>query len=208
MIMPQLRIINGFEKMTDVDFLAKTRLVVSEMTGNTNFATPTPALASITTLADAFETAIAVAEAGGSYDKSVRDNKKGELIDAMHNLSSYVLFTAAGDSLVAESSGFDLAKPASPQGPLAKPEGLLLSDGINSGELFLVFDKVRGARSYIYQIALDPLSENTQWTTAHGTVRKNLFTGLESGKKYWVRVAAVGINGQVVYSDPVARIVQ
>jgi len=41
-----------------------------------------------------------------------------------------------------------------------------------------------------------------------GTQRRYLFSGLESGKRYWVRVAAIGIEGQTVYSDPLSRLVQ
>jgi hypothetical protein len=193
--------------MADLDFLGKVRFVVQQMTGNSNFSTPDPTLASVTTLANQFEQAINDAEAGGSYDKSVRDSRKEELIDTMHNLSNYVLFTAKGDRLIAESSGFTIAKDRSPQPPIEKPEGLNLTDGLNAGELLLLFLRVVGARSYSYQISLDPTDE-TKWLTLHGTVRKNLFTGLESGKKYYVRVIAIGIGNQIVYSDTVSRVAQ
>jgi hypothetical protein len=205
--MAQLRITNGFEGMADLDFLGKVRFVVQQMTGNSNFSTPDPTLASVTTLANQFEQAINDAEAGGSYDKSVRDSRKEELINTMHNLSNYVLFTAKGDRLIAESSGFTIAKDPSPQPPIEKPEGLNLTDGANAGELLLLFLKVLGARSYMYQISLDP-TDQTKWVTQHGTVRKNLFTGLESGKKYYVRVVAIGTGNQIVYSDTISRVAQ
>jgi hypothetical protein len=205
--MAQLRITNGFEGMADLDFLGKVRFVVQQITGNSNFPTPDPTLASVTTLANQFEQAINDAEAGGSYDKSVRDSKKEELIDTMHNLSNYVLFTAKGDRLIAESSGFTIAKDPSPQPPIEKPEGLNLTDGANAGELLLLFLKVLGARSYMYQISLDP-ADQTKWVTQHGTVRKNLFTDLESGKKYYVRVVAIGTGNQIVYSDTISRVAQ
>lgn len=205
--MAQLRITNGFAGMTDLDFLGKVRYILAEMTGNANFPTPDPTLASVTTLANEFEQAINDADAGGPYDKSVRDSKKEELIDTMHNLGNYVLFIAKGDRLIAESSGFTIAKDPTPQPPIEKPDGLSLIDGVNAGELLLLFKRVLGARSYLYQISLDP-SDETKWVTMHGTIRKNLFTGLESGKKYYVRVIAVGTNSQVVYSDVVSRVSQ
>lgn len=206
--MAQLRILNGFEEMTDLGFLGKVRFVVTEMLGNTNFTTPSPTLDSISTLANEFEVLINAADAGGSYDKLVREAKKEELIDAMHNLSNYVLFIAKGDRLVAESSGFTIGKDTrTPRPPIDKPTGLELSDGKNAGELALEFLKVQGATSYMYQISVDPLDE-TKWVTTYGTIRKSLFTGLESGKKYYVRVVALGTKGQVVYSDPVWRVAQ
>ena len=205
--MTQLRITNGFQAMTDLDLLGKVRFILAEMTGNTNFSTPDPTVASITTLADDFEKAINNAAAGGSYAKSVRESKKEVLVVAMHNLSSYVLFTSKGDRLIAESSGFTIAKDKSPQPAIEKPTGLVLSDGQNPGEVQLVFARVTGAKTYKYQITLDPLDE-TKWESTYGTVRKNLFTGLQSGKKYYVRVVALGTDQQVVYSDAVTRIAQ
>jgi hypothetical protein len=41
----------------------------------------------------------------------------------------------------------------------------------------------------------------------YGTIRKPV-KGLESGKKYNARVAAVGVNSQVVYSDVVSGVRQ
>jgi hypothetical protein len=205
--MAQLRILNGFEGMTDLDFLAKARFIVEQMTGNTNFTTPDPSLTDVTTLADAFEQAIQDAEVGGTYAKSVRDSKKALLIDVMHNLGIYVLFTAKGDRLIAESSGFSIAKDPTPQPPIEKPEALVLTDGVNAGELVLLFKRVANSRSYMYQISTDPLDE-TKWVTTYGTVRRTLFSELESGTKYYVRVVALGTNSQVVYSDVVSRIAQ
>ncbi|MBO9684782.1 MAG: fibronectin type III domain-containing protein [Flavisolibacter sp.] len=205
--MAQVRTTNGFEAMTDLEFLGKVRYIVSKMTGNANFPTTDPTLAFVISLADGFEQAINEADAGGSYDKLVRDSKKEELIETMHNLSDYVLFTAKGNRLVAESSGFTIAKLPSPQPPIGKPAGLSLSDGVNAGEILLMFKRVANARSYMYQISLDPEDE-TKWVSQHGTIRKSLFTGLQSGKRYYVRVVAFGTNGQVVYSDVVSRIAQ
>lgn len=206
--MAQLKITNGFNGMADLDFLGKVRFIVGQMTGNgANFPTPDPSLAAVTTLANEFEQTIQDAEAGGTFDKSVRDSKKAELIATMYNLGDYVLFQSKQDRLKAESSGFSVARDPSPKPPIEKPVGLSLTDGVNAGELLLLFKSVANARSYMYQISLDPADE-TKWVSQHGTIRKNLFTGLESGKRYYVRVVAFGTNGQVVYSDVVSRIAQ
>ena len=205
--MAKLNINNGFEGMPDLDFLGKVRYIVGQMTGRTEFPTPDPSLASVTTLANEFEQAIQDAEAGGSVEKSVRDSKKEGLITTMHNLGDYVLFQAKQDRIVVELSGFDIAKAPTPQPPIEKPEGLSLTDGVNAGDILLAFKKVKGSKSYLYQISPDPTDE-TKWVSMHGTIRKNLFTGLESGKRYYVRVVAIGTNSQAVYSDVVSRIAQ
>lgn len=205
--MAQLKITNGLEGLSDLDLLGKARYVINQMTGRPEFPSPDPSLATATTDANDFEQSIQDAEAGGSYDRSVRDSKKQVLITTMHNLGNYVLFTAKGNRLVAELSGFTISKDKTPRPPVEKPVGIELSDGPNAGDLFLLFTKVKGAKSYMYQVSLDPLDE-TKWITVCGTTRKNLFTGLESGKKYYVRVIAVGVNKQMVYSDVFARTVQ
>lgn len=53
-----------------------------------------------------------------------------------------------------------------------------------------------------------PLTQNSKWEMSTNTVNKKLYTGLESGKEYNIRVAAVGIKEQRIYSDVVSRIVQ
>lgn len=206
--MAQVRIVTSWDRMTPVEIIAEARFIVSKMSGNINFPASTPPLATVTSQINEFEEANTEAEDGGSYDRSARDSKELELVNTMHTLAAYVLMQAAGSALVVESSGFKLAKNPSPVPPIEKPMGLRLTDGVNAGELFLKFTKVKGARSYMYQIAEGPLTDDTQWTTYYGTIRQNLFSGLTGGKKYWVRVAAVGTDGQVVYSDAVSRIAQ
>ena len=202
-----IRIVNGWDKETPLDLLGSTRFIINQMTGNSNFSTPTLTLVEMTTLANDFDVLIQKAEAGGVNERNPRDDKAAEVIDALHQLGDYVVFTAKGDKTVAESSGFTLAKDPSPRPPIEKPQGLQLFDGMNAGELLLKFIRVRGSRAYMYQVSLDPADES-KWVTVHGTIRQNLFTGLESGKKYYVRVAAIGTDGQMVYSDVVSRIVQ
>jgi hypothetical protein len=70
------------------------------------------------------------------------------------------------------------------------------------------FARVPGARSYQYQYTEEPLTDSSVWLTQTGTRRKNLFTGLESRKRFWVRVGAVGDHKQLVFSDPLSRVVQ
>ena len=90
-----------------------------------------------------------------------------------------------------------------------KPEIILLEDGLNAGELQVTIKKVLGARSYIFQYTTtDPTLETTTWTSEMSVVIKYVFKNLQSGQRYWCRVAAVGSKDKVVYGDPVFRIAQ
>ncbi|MGH2564794.1 MAG: fibronectin type III domain-containing protein, partial [Ginsengibacter sp.] len=126
----------------------------------------------------------------------------------LHALGNYVLFTSEGDTVAAVSSGFTIAKQPTTSPELVAAANQKLDDGANAGELDFSFDKVAYAKSYMYQYTPDPLTENSDWESQVGTVRKVSFSNLESGKKYWCRVMAIGINGQGVYSEPISRIAQ
>jgi hypothetical protein len=139
---------------------------------------------------------------------AIKNQRRDELIEQLHLMGNYVLYTCAGDRVMAISSGYSIAKTPSPAPEVTKAENQKLDEGINSGQLSYSFEKVPGARSYVYQATQEPLTENSMWSSEMGTKRRFLFSGLESGKRYWVRVAAVGIGGQTVYSDPLSRIVQ
>jgi hypothetical protein len=160
------------------------------------------------TAIDNFSDALAKAQTGSQYDKAFKNQKRGELINLLHSLGNYVLFTVDGDELKAKSSGFHIAKGPSPAPEVTPAKNQELKDGPNAGDLSFSFARVPGAKSYIYQYTADPISDSSAWKNMVGTVRQITFSGLESGKKYWCRVMAIGINGQGVYSEPVSRIVQ
>jgi hypothetical protein len=203
-----LRITNGFEKLSDAALIAKAELIMTGMTGNANFPTPSPTLPVFQAGIDDFQASLGTAQGGGNYDKAVKNQKREELIDLIHSLSYYVLFTANGNRLIAQSSNLTIAKSPAPAPEVREPLNLQLDVGSYSGDLNLEFSKVPGARSYIYEIAQSPLTNNTAWTSKTGTIKKTTFNSLVPGERYHVRVMAVGINGQGVYSQTVSRIAQ
>ena len=203
--MENLRITNGFDRLSDANLAVRATQIIGDLTGNFSSA---PGLPALTTAKDLFATALNAAKDGGKFEVALKNQRRDELIDQLHLMGNYVLYTCAGDRVMAISSGYTIAKTPSPAPEVTKAENQKLDEGVNSGELHYSFEKVPGARSYVYQFTPDQLTENSAWNNEMGTKRKFLFSGLESGKRYWVRVAAVGIGGQTVYSDPVSRIVQ
>lgn len=206
--MPRVRITNRYQKLSGSNLLGKFRFIIASITDNPNFVSPNPSILSLNTLANEFEEAITEASNRSKYARLVAREKRKEVMNHLYILTNYVLRIAKGNKLVAASSGFDIAKQRSAPASLEKPTGLVLTDGPNAGELKLVFKKVKNARSYAYEVAEDTGTGKLQWRSTYGTVRQASFTQLESGKKYWVRVAALGTNKQAVYSDAVCRITQ
>ena len=204
--MPTLKINNGFERLSDANLETKTNQIIADLT--VNFPTA-PTLADLVAARDAFTAALAVSIEGSLVDKAIKNQCRREVINQHHIMIPHVLVASAGDRVMAVKSGYSIAKDPAPVPEVTPAQGIKIENGLNPGELQLSFNKVPGAKSYVYQCTPDPLTEASVWNMHVGTVRKYLFTGLETGKRYWVRVVAVGIKGQEVLSEAVlSRLVQ
>ncbi len=110
-----------------------------------------------------------------------------------------------GDDAKIKSAGHDVSSPGAPAEPLEAPD-LKVSDGMMGGEFKLSCRGIRGAGSYIFDISEDGDKE-TAWK--HVQVQKKstfLLTGLTAGKRYWMRMAAVGAEGNGPWSPIVSVI--
>ena len=198
----------GFGGLADGTLLVKAQSIIAAMTGNAYFPAPVPELTVATTATTNYQAALSAAKSGNRTDIAEKNAKKDDLIQALVHLGNYVMLTAKGDEVILVSSGYALSRVKEPSPPLVKPEIIKVEDGSNSGELLVMISAVKGARTYVYQYTKDPLNDGNEWTGQNSTLTKNSFRDLESGKKYWCRVVAYGVNEQIVFSDPVSRIVQ
>lgn len=199
--------LTSFSKYSDSVLETKTQLIIASMTGNTNFPTPSPALTEITAAAAAFSTALTNAGTGNRIDIAVKNNLREELVAPLRRLAEYVSFTANGDRSILLSSGFDISKePASVT--ITKPENFRIENGPNSGQLRFVVDSVYGAKSYLHEYTTDDTLQPQNWQSNISTSAKLVISNLQPGTRYYCRVAAVGSNDQVVYSDLMSRVAQ
>jgi hypothetical protein len=198
----------GISNMSDPDKIQFARQIVTQMTGNTNFTTPTPALVSITTAADDLETAYNDAQTAAAAAKtatSVQADKSEALDLLLMQEGNYVENASGGDQSKIESSGFDVRNvPAGPIGALPAPANVEVTPHDIPGTVNMVWEKVRGAKSYTVERAVDAPTLN--WTTAlNSTKTKTVVNTMVSGTKYWFRVSAIGAAGQGAASDPIAK---
>jgi hypothetical protein len=203
-----VKVTNGFNRLSDENLLGRAGQINIAMNDNGNFTTPTPTLAQLQTALTDFEIALAKAKTGSELEKAIKNDKREVLIDLLHALGNYVVFTANGDRTKAVSSGFSIAKEKTPLPPISKPENLQVTEGPNTGELNVKFNRVVGARVYMIQYAEETASTPLNWQNQSSTKSKFILKPLQSGKKYQVRIAALGTNEQVMYSDPVTKLVQ
>lgn len=204
--MKPFRIVNGFDRLTDSKLLTRAQFIKASLTDNPHFPNPVPSLADLSTAISALEAAIQKAATGNKQDIMEKSSVQQHLINQLHLLGNYVLFMSAGNPTAATSSGFTINKPQEPVAPITAPTGLVLKSGLNRGELVLKFKNVAGAKCYQYEMTAAPVTTNSVWEIKTSTLSKNLFSGLQSGKEFSFRVAAIGPRQQVVYSDVVSRI--
>lgn len=81
----------GLDGLSPAELVERARAHVIALTGNLTYATPVPALGTITAAADALEAAdIAVQQNGGKLDYLARKERMKELKDLLKELGGYV----------------------------------------------------------------------------------------------------------------------
>jgi len=196
---PRLKL--DFVRLSDPDLEIKAQAIVTAMTDNTFFATPVPALATVTAFITNYSTALSKAQTRDKAEVANKNYMRSLLEKTLMDLAGYVTFTSGGSEPALVSSGFDLAKPAANLPPIGVPDNFTVDNGVNEGEVISSVDRVTGARSYIHEYTADPVTPTSEWTQQFTTVRKCTIADLEPGKKYWFRVAAIGPRQQIAYTN-------
>lgn len=196
----------SFASLSDGNLESKTHEILTAMTGNTNFPTPIPALVDVTAAATAYSTALTKAGTGNRIEVADKNAKRETLIGLLRSLSTYVNLVANGDATMILSSGFDLSKDRQPV-VLTRPENIRVENGVASGSLLVSVKAVKGAYAYFHEYTTDATLAPGSWVSTSGTTSKMQFTNLQPGTVYYCRVGAVGTNNQLLYSDPVSRMV-
>jgi hypothetical protein len=189
------------------------RQIVTDMTGNANFATPNPALETVLTATIKLESAYNDAQTAKDLAKaktSLQKDAENTLETILNNLGNYVEIIANGNPSIVKSAGMGIRGENVTLVPkfAVKTAAIKAVTGDNEGEMRLSWNSVFNARSYEVQVCLGPIKPEG-WTHA-GTSTKSQYTvtKLESIKKYWFRVAAITKDGPGPWSDPVAKVTQ
>lgn len=199
----------NFTRLPLSEKIAKARQIVTALTGNASFPTPTPGLATVMTAIDDTAAAAAAAQQARQIAKqktSIQHAAEELLGKLISQLAGYVESVAGDDEKLILSAGMDMReRSVSGTEPPVQPQALAASAGDHDGEVDLAWDKVSGAKSYVIERSGDPPT-STSWTHS-GVCTRSAFTvsGLTSGARHWFRVAAVSANGQSGWSDPATK---
>lgn len=204
--MPRIRL--NLHRLTIREKIAKAHQIVAALTGNADFPTPSPPLASITGAANEATTAdddvLAIRQAG-KEKTAIRNQKEDTLDQFLTQIAGYVESVAGTNERLILSAGMDMRAlgTATTEAP-TQPQGLTATAGDRDGEIDLSWDTVTGAKSYVIERSPDP---PTTWAHAGVSARSNFTVqNLPSGTRFWFRVAAVNSNGQSGWSDPAMKI--
>lgn len=197
----------NLKNLTVEEKIVFAKQIITSLTGNADFAAPLPALETVSPLIAAAEQAnaeVKIARQSVATKVSILDDKLSDLDSVLNQLAAYVESTAKGDETKIKSAGMSVKATSTPFGIPPAPENLL-AVAANEGEISLSWDGIKGSKSYVIQMATD-ISGAGNWAISKiSTKSKADVSKLESGIKYWFRVAAVGAAGQGPWSDPATK---
>lgn len=193
----------NFGRYTDADLLVQAQSIEVSLTGNTYFPTTSPDLATVQTKINTYSDALSAAKDRSKNNIAAKNAARVDLTNTLVSLGMDLMKTANGNVQALISTAYPLSKQRQPLPPVGKPQVMKMEDGVNSGELVVIIAALLGARTFLYQYTQDPLTADSEWQSQNATTVKVLLSGLEPGKRYWIRVIAYGVNEQEVYSEAI-----
>ena len=184
---------------SDAQFIIDTARIVTGMTGNKAFPTPSPALADVIAARNTYLAAVTAGH-DSRLARSQRQKARAALVVLLRLLAHYVEDTSAGDRSVVMSSGFPLQRGRTPVGALPAPVQVRVVKGKTSGTAIARCRRIDRARAYQWRIA--PANAPTAWLPVVTTFGARAeFEGLTPTTFYVVQVCAVGTAGPGDWSE-------
>ena len=194
----------------DTDAIQTCNNLKTALTGNANFATPTPTLTAFGTQITLAQTKLTASDNAAAASKQATADKDVAMdgLRAMAmQLVGYVDITANGDESKILSAGLSVRATKTPQSVPNQVMNLSLTSGDNEGSLDAHWDSVGNASSFEVQKSADPFTATSFVTADTVTKSSTTLTGLTSGNRVWVRVRAINSAGKGAWSDPAVKTV-
>jgi hypothetical protein len=178
--------------------------LVTALTGNAHFATPSPALADITTAIGDLQTAQAnLSRTKGAV--AARNDKKEALVQLLQELRAYVQKTADADpengAAIVQSSGLPARKAV-----VHKARVFAARPGASSGSVEVLAPVAARRASYEWQFSTDG---GKTWTESAPSMRaRTTISGLPVASMVQVRFRSVTKAGPSDWSQPVTIVVK
>ena len=188
----------------------KADAIKTAMTGNANFPTPNPTLATLGTDNTTAKNKVSAqknAQLAAKQATADRDAALQVVINDLNLLMAYVENVSGGDRDKILSAGMDVKADRTPLVGLDRVVILSVSVGKNPGEVQVKWQPVLKAKSYQVQYCVGPITDAGWKDAPPSTDRRTLLTQLASGAKIWVQVRAIAKDNLGPWSEPVNIIV-
>ncbi len=195
------------KNLSEAKFAKYAENIVVKMTENvTLFPEPDPSLATLEAALEAFNRSLADATYRDMRQIVIKNQQFATLKNLVFEMSLYVTKVTKGDPALILAAGFLPTKSQTPVGPCPKPENFrveLLLD--NSGYVRLRVKAWKPALMYQFEYRRKQSEE--AWKTVLSSKSSTVIADLESLQEYEFRVAYIGRNPLMTYSDVVASYV-
>lgn len=203
------KVISGFTRLTDENLVILAQTVLEAMSDSPNFTDPEPSLEEVKEVLDNYSEKLALARKRGSpYDTATKNETRKSMERILGELAFYVNKISQGNLPMMLSSGFEVSKY---RANVLSPDvvrGLILTDGRNSGQMVLAFDKLENTRLYEYRYTKEkgPDGELAWNGEVYSTTssRNNIIEPVTPGKTYYLSVRAINTRGTGDWSEPVS----
>lgn len=199
-------ILKTYKRDRDSDLTTSATRVDEGMDGNPYFPDPPAALADMRKLLPEYGIAVANAKGRDTMMVSIKKDLKVKMVGFMTELDAYVTAKCSGNRTMLISSGFYISgeKSEAAEPTIGKLDVELGPPGIVTTRI----KRVASSRAYLHQYATEPPTSATSWHSEGSVQAQYTFSGLTSGKTYWLRVVVLRPTGQRVYSPVESRIIQ
>ena len=191
-------------RVAQTKLLQKAQMILQCMTGNVNFPTPAPDLETLGNAINAY--AQVLANPLSKANTALKNQLRAALIALLNQLALYVQMNGNNDETILLSSGYSLGKTKQPVGVLPKASNFKAVP-LHNCMIKLSNQKIDGADSYSYEYTPAPVIDNTVWTIVNSTKARTIISNLTSGSCYAFRVAGIGANPTIIYSNVVTSYV-
>ncbi len=203
--------LGGFTHIKDEELLSRASTILLAMAGSAFFPDPNPALVDVEALFDDFAAKLAVARKKGNPEETVvKNDSRQRLVVNLRQLALYVTTEAKGNLQALLSSGFELSGSPKSIIPPVLVRDVRLSDGRQSGQVRLDFEKQAQALLYEYRYAQEAATpQEMVWiepSLVTTSCRNNILAPLVPLTRYYVQVRAVNALGKSEWSESVSHI--
>ncbi len=203
-----IRVADRFLQQSAEQLVTMAGAVVTGLTNNSAFPSPTVDLKAVQSAADSLNEALAAQTHGGTAATAEKNNRREALIEILRKVKHYVEDNCGNDLAVLLSSGFQAASSNRTRSPLANPSILGIDFG-NSAELVLRVTPIANARCYDVRsapVGADNVPGPWQAAGLFTSSRSITIAGLVPGTTYMFLVRAVGgSTGSSDWSNPVSH---